>query len=90
MIELLIIILLVCAAVSKQVQEIELELVCQPLSVATSGENVSLANLCDGNADCAAGDDETTPLCESEPHVIKHSLINCSYARVSYCTFCNR
>ena len=61
-----------------------------PTFECTSGENVSLANLCDGNADCAAGDDEITPLCESEPHVIKHSLINCSYARVSYCTFCNR
>ena len=34
---------------------------------------MSLVNLCDGNADCAAGDDEITPLCESEPQVIKHS-----------------
>ena len=51
-----------------------------PIIECTSGENVSLANLCDGNADCAAGDDETTPLCESEPQVIKHSLINFSSA----------
>ena len=31
----------------------------------TSGENVLLDQLCDGNRDCGGGDDETTPLCES-------------------------
>lgn len=32
----------------------------------TSGEDVNLDQLCDGNRDCGGGDDETTPLCESE------------------------
>jgi hypothetical protein len=32
----------------------------------TSGENVELFQLCDGNRDCGAGDDETTPLCENK------------------------
>ena len=27
---------------------------------------MELDQLCDGIADCGAGDDETTPLCESE------------------------
>ena len=27
---------------------------------------MTLAALCDGHANCSAGDDETTPLCESE------------------------
>ena len=37
-----------------------------PVFECTSGENVNLTQLCDGNRDCGAGDDETTPLCESE------------------------
>ena len=38
----------------------------RPVFECTSGENVELDQLCDGNADCGAGDDETTPLCESK------------------------
>ena len=34
--------------------------------VCTPGINVPLEVLCDGRADCFNGDDETTPLCESE------------------------
>ena len=34
--------------------------------VCTSGENVNLTALCDGVRNCGGGDDETTPLCESE------------------------
>ena len=34
--------------------------------VCTPGVNIPLTALCDGNADCANGDDETTTLCESE------------------------
>jgi hypothetical protein len=41
-----------------------------PTFQCNSAENVSIVNLCDGNADCAGGDDETTPLCESELQVI--------------------
>lgn len=37
-----------------------------PVFECTSGENVLLSQLCDGNADCGAGDDEVTPLCESK------------------------
>ena len=37
----------------------------------TSGENVTVDTLCDGNQDCMGGDDETTPLCESEPLLCK-------------------
>ncbi len=37
-----------------------------PAFECTSGEAVLLEQLCDGNADCGAGDDETTPLCESK------------------------
>jgi hypothetical protein len=37
-----------------------------PVFECTSGENVILEQLCDGIADCGAGDDETTPLCESK------------------------
>ena len=45
-----------------------------PAFECTSGENVTVDMLCDGNQDCTAGDDETTPLCESEPlHVCTNS-----------------
>ena len=37
-----------------------------PVFECTSGENVLLEQLCDGVAHCGAGDDETTPLCESK------------------------
>lgn len=37
-----------------------------PVFECTVGEVVTLDRLCDGNADCGAGDDETSPLCESE------------------------
>ena len=36
-----------------------------PVFECTLGENVGLDQLCDGNRDCGAGDDEITPLCES-------------------------
>lgn len=50
-----------------------------PTFECASGENVSLANLCDGNADCTDGDDETTPLCESKLQIIKHSLTTVNF-----------
>ena len=37
-----------------------------PTFQCTSEENVTVDTLCDGNPDCAGGDDEITPLCESE------------------------
>ena len=46
-----------------------------PTFECTSGENVDISLLCDGNSDCGAGDDETTPLCESEPLLIVHKLV---------------
>ena len=38
--------------------------------VCTPGINVPLEVLCDGNADCFNGDDETTTSCESEGVVL--------------------
>ena len=34
--------------------------------VCTTGETVALSTLCDGNADCSNGNDETSPICESK------------------------
>lgn len=46
--------------------------------VCTPGINVPLEVLCDGQANCFNGDDETTPLCESE---------SCRYfVHIVYCT----
>ena len=42
-----------------------------PTFECAPGENVTVDMLCDGNPDCTEGDDETSPLCESEP--CKHS-----------------
>lgn len=37
-----------------------------PVFVCTPGMTITLDRLCDGNADCTNGDDETTTLCESK------------------------
>ena len=34
--------------------------------ICTTGETVALSVLCDGTADCSNGNDETSPICESE------------------------
>ena len=38
----------------------------RPVFTCSPGENVLLEKLCDGVRDCAGGNDEVTPLCESK------------------------
>lgn len=57
----------VCVLVfHKQAQGCCQVLVCQRLSVLLHGENVTVDMLCNGNPDCSGGDDDISPLCESE------------------------
>ena len=55
-----------------------------PAFECTSGENVTVDMLCDGNQDCTAGDDETTPLCESEPLCTSSSSLTTDNLKISY------
>lgn len=53
--------------------------------VCTTGETVALSSLCDGNADCSNGNDETSPICESKKVKYNWMVVTCArnYAQSS-------